>query len=173
MSAARTDDVVKLVLRLPKGLHRWLVQTAKRNNVSLNTEIINGLRGYETTLAKELRDRIGAAASASGRPLLQEIEYRLEQSLQREEADQLERALLERPAMAEDVRTLAAVGGAAGRYASLAAIQTEQGEAAAITALERYRQYVRHYERSTAEVEEKIWRGATEDLLGNEPEQKS
>jgi predicted HicB family RNase H-like nuclease len=42
MSPAAT---VKLNLRLPKGLHRRLAQQAKRNNVSLNTEIINLLDG--------------------------------------------------------------------------------------------------------------------------------
>jgi hypothetical protein len=37
--------MAKFLLRLPKGLHRRLVQQAKRNNVSLNTEIINLLEG--------------------------------------------------------------------------------------------------------------------------------
>lgn len=39
------DDMAKFLLRLPKGLHKRLVQQAKRNNVSLNTEIINLLEG--------------------------------------------------------------------------------------------------------------------------------
>ena len=39
------DDVTKFLLRLPKGLHKRLSQQAKRNNVSLNTEIINLLEG--------------------------------------------------------------------------------------------------------------------------------
>jgi hypothetical protein len=39
------DDVTKFLLRLPKGLHKRLAQQAKRNNVSLNTEIINLLEG--------------------------------------------------------------------------------------------------------------------------------
>jgi HicB family len=39
------DDMAKFLLRLPKGLHRRLAQQAKRNNVSLNTEILNLLEG--------------------------------------------------------------------------------------------------------------------------------
>jgi hypothetical protein len=46
MPAPKTADAVKLVLRLPKGLHRQLVQRAKQNNVSLNTEILNELEAY-------------------------------------------------------------------------------------------------------------------------------
>ena len=42
-----TDEVVKLVLRLPKHLHATLKKEAKRDNVSLNTEIIQQLEGYE------------------------------------------------------------------------------------------------------------------------------
>jgi len=37
------DSTVKLNLRLPKALHRHLVQQAKRNKTSLNTEIIDTL----------------------------------------------------------------------------------------------------------------------------------
>jgi hypothetical protein len=41
--ADKTSDAIKLNLRLPKPLHRRLKQQAKRNNVSLNTEIVNQL----------------------------------------------------------------------------------------------------------------------------------
>jgi len=47
---AKDAGIVKLNLRLPKGLHRHLVQQANRNNVSLNTEIIN-------ILERDRRDR--------------------------------------------------------------------------------------------------------------------
>jgi hypothetical protein len=49
MSAKRTDDVVKLNLRLPKTLHRKLREAARANNVSLNTEIINQLEGRSSS----------------------------------------------------------------------------------------------------------------------------
>jgi hypothetical protein len=44
MSPNKTTDAVKLVLRLPKTLHRRLTHQAKRNSTSLNSEIINELR---------------------------------------------------------------------------------------------------------------------------------
>jgi predicted HicB family RNase H-like nuclease len=46
MLAPKTADAVKLVLRLSKNLHRQLVQRARRNGVSLNTEILNELEAY-------------------------------------------------------------------------------------------------------------------------------
>jgi hypothetical protein len=62
MSANKTTDAVKLVLRLPKDLHRRLTQQAKRNSVSLNTQILNELRWRDvktdamTELAKHVLD---------------------------------------------------------------------------------------------------------------------
>jgi Arc-like DNA binding domain len=41
--ADKTADAVKYLLRLPKGLHKRLLQEAKRNNTSLNTEIVQRL----------------------------------------------------------------------------------------------------------------------------------
>ena len=58
MSADKTADAIKLNLRLPKALHRKLVQQAKRNNVSLNTEIVNQLEGYEASVIKRVVERI-------------------------------------------------------------------------------------------------------------------
>jgi len=46
--ASKTADRYKLVLRLPKPLHKRLKQQARRNDVSLNTEIVNQLEGRET-----------------------------------------------------------------------------------------------------------------------------
>jgi hypothetical protein len=57
MSADKTTDAVKLNLRLPKRLHRRLVQQAKGNNVSLNTEIINQLEGAEAAAATAAANR--------------------------------------------------------------------------------------------------------------------
>jgi len=54
--ASKTADAIKLVLRLPKPLHRRLKQRANRNNVSLNTEIVNQLEGYEATTVKRMTD---------------------------------------------------------------------------------------------------------------------
>ena len=50
--ADKTADAAKFLLRLPKSLHRRLLQQAKRNNVSLNTEIVNQLEGYEVATVK-------------------------------------------------------------------------------------------------------------------------
>jgi len=41
--ASKTADAIKLVLRLPKPLHKRLTQQARRENVSLNTLIVNQL----------------------------------------------------------------------------------------------------------------------------------
>jgi HicB-like protein involved in pilus formation len=54
--APKTVDAVKLVLRLPKRLHRRLVQRAKRNNISLNTEIITELEKYSERFAVPLTE---------------------------------------------------------------------------------------------------------------------
>jgi len=54
--ASKTADAIKLVLRLPKPLHKRLRQQANRNNVSLNTEIVNQLEGYEATTVKRMTD---------------------------------------------------------------------------------------------------------------------
>jgi Arc-like DNA binding dprotein len=40
MVARKTSEIVSTRLRLPTGLHRMLVTTAKRNNRSLNSEIL-------------------------------------------------------------------------------------------------------------------------------------
>jgi hypothetical protein len=58
--ASKTADAIKLVLRLPKPLHKRLKQQARRNNVSLNTEIVNQLSppkgsGITPYLLKEIR----------------------------------------------------------------------------------------------------------------------
>jgi predicted HicB family RNase H-like nuclease len=44
--------MVQLHLRLPQKLHRRLMQQAKRNNASLQTEIVNQLEGYEVATVK-------------------------------------------------------------------------------------------------------------------------
>jgi hypothetical protein len=54
VSADRTADAIKLNLRLPKPLHKRLKQQARRNNVSLNTEIVNQLEGYEAATIKRV-----------------------------------------------------------------------------------------------------------------------
>jgi hypothetical protein len=52
---------------------------------------------------RELRDRIEAAAHASGRSLVQEVEYRLEQSFQREDIAEAARAVLDERAIARAI----------------------------------------------------------------------
>ena len=60
--ANKTADAIKLNLRLPKPLHKRLKQQARRNNVSLNTEIVNQLSN-----PKDLR--IGAPYLLKENPL--------------------------------------------------------------------------------------------------------
>jgi hypothetical protein len=54
----KTSDAIKLNLRLPKPLHKRLKQQARRNNVSLNTQIVNQLEGSETATAKRMAEAI-------------------------------------------------------------------------------------------------------------------
>jgi HicB family len=56
--ANKTADAAKLVVRLPKSLHRRLKQQAKRNNVSLNTEIVNQLEGAEGALLERVVEMV-------------------------------------------------------------------------------------------------------------------
>ena len=51
-------DTTSLHLRLPKRLYKRLQQQAKRNNVSLNTEIINQLEGHEAATVERAREII-------------------------------------------------------------------------------------------------------------------
>jgi hypothetical protein len=46
----KTTDAAKLLLRLPKPLHKRLQQQARRNNTSVNTEILNQLSGYRNAV---------------------------------------------------------------------------------------------------------------------------
>src|SRR5262245_25233348 len=55
----RTAGAHQFLLRLPKPLHRRLLAQAKRNNVSLNTEIVNQLEGRETATATQMAETIG------------------------------------------------------------------------------------------------------------------
>ena len=50
-----------LHLRLPNSLYKRLQRQARRNNVSLNTEIVNQLEGHEEETAKRLRPWIDQA----------------------------------------------------------------------------------------------------------------
>lgn len=59
--ASKTAGAAKLLLRLPKPLYRRLKQRAKRNNVSVNTEIVNQLEGFEARLEGEAAERTKAA----------------------------------------------------------------------------------------------------------------
>src|SRR5262249_50100687 len=50
----KMSDIVKFNVRLPKGLHRRLQRDAAKNNVSLNTEIVNRLEGSRAALVRDL-----------------------------------------------------------------------------------------------------------------------
>jgi len=52
--ADKTADAIKLNLRLPKALHKRLTRQARRNNVSLNTEIVNQLEGSAAAEIKKV-----------------------------------------------------------------------------------------------------------------------
>jgi hypothetical protein len=54
--ADKTVDAHQFLLRLPKPLHRRLVAQAKRNNVSLNTEIVNQLEGHEAEQVQRITE---------------------------------------------------------------------------------------------------------------------
>src|SRR5262249_57982706 len=58
MAENRTTDAVKLNLRLPKSLHRQLVQQSARRNVSLNTEIVEQLQGSQARSHKDLQKKL-------------------------------------------------------------------------------------------------------------------
>jgi hypothetical protein len=48
------SEIVKFNLRLPKSLHRRLQRDAAKNNVSLNTEMVNQLEGSKAALVRDL-----------------------------------------------------------------------------------------------------------------------
>ena len=64
MATDKTADAIKLNLRLPKALHKQLKQQARRNNVSLNTEIVNQLQGYEVATVERTTEIVAAAVRA-------------------------------------------------------------------------------------------------------------
>jgi hypothetical protein len=72
------QPMVQLHLRLPQKLHRRLMQQAKRNNASLQTEIVNQLEGYDAGTVKRtteivqplLDEAVKAAASEATRGTL-------------------------------------------------------------------------------------------------------
>jgi HicB-like protein involved in pilus formation len=70
--ADKTADAVKFLLRLPRGLHRRLLQQAKRNNVSLNTEIVNQLESHESTAVNRLKEWLKPAIENT----IKEVFYR-------------------------------------------------------------------------------------------------
>jgi hypothetical protein len=71
---AKDTGIVKLNLRLPKALHRHLVQQAKRNNASLNTEIINILERDRAVPPLKIRDVIQETAAATAGAVVHKFE---------------------------------------------------------------------------------------------------
>jgi hypothetical protein len=61
-------DTTSLHLRLPNSLYRRLQRQAKRNNASLNTEIVNQLAGAEAATVRRILE--------IAQPLLQEMRWR-------------------------------------------------------------------------------------------------
>jgi hypothetical protein len=58
-------ETTSLHLRLPKGLYKRLQRTAKHNNVSLNTEIVNQLEGHEAATATRMAEALKPALDDS------------------------------------------------------------------------------------------------------------
>ena len=74
--ANKTADAIKLNLRLPKPLHKRLKQQARRNNVSLNTEIVNQLQGHETATAARMAESLKPALDAAIKEAIEMAVYR-------------------------------------------------------------------------------------------------
>src|SRR5262249_43509609 len=62
--ANKTADAIKLVLRLPKPVHKRLKHEAAQNDVSLNTEIVHRLKESLPT-AQHYRDMKALAARSA------------------------------------------------------------------------------------------------------------
>jgi HicB family len=52
----KTADAVGFMLRLPRSLHKRLQKQAEQNNVSLNTQLVNMLEGYEAATIKRVTE---------------------------------------------------------------------------------------------------------------------
>ena len=74
--ADKTADAFKFVLRLPKPLHKRLKQQARRNNASLNTEIVNQLEGSEAATAKRMAEALRPALDEAIKEVLAETAFR-------------------------------------------------------------------------------------------------
>ena len=96
--ADKTANAAKVLLRLPKSLHRQLVQQAKRNNVSLNTEIVNQLSGHEASLYKVWLE--------SAQPLLNEAAGLAAKTATDIASAEIISRLLENPALLEQIADL-------------------------------------------------------------------
>jgi len=57
-------ETTSLHLRLPKKLYKRLQQQARRNNVSLNTEIVNQLEGRELATVVPLTETVKRALAS-------------------------------------------------------------------------------------------------------------
>jgi hypothetical protein len=87
VSADKTVDVVKLNLRLPKSLHQRLQRKARLRKVSLNTEIINELEGYDAAMIERFSNtseleqatgRLHALVTGRLQPLVRRMEKLIE-----------------------------------------------------------------------------------------------
>src|SRR5262249_27347695 len=128
--ASKTADAIKLVLRLPKPLHKRLKQQARRNNVSLNTEIVNQLSppkgsGIPFYVLKEIP------------PALRDLRGKME-TLLRERglpepvpcviATDLEAAKTRIAALEDEVAHLRGQAESEGRVQDMRAVEREKGE---------------------------------------------
>src|SRR5262249_20849431 len=90
--ASKTADAIKLVLRLPKPLHKRLTQQARRENVSLNTLIVNQLSNprdlrIAPILQKEIETLVGDSIQAARAEIVAEIETLVSNSIHAAQAE--------------------------------------------------------------------------------------
>jgi hypothetical protein len=84
--ADKRAKAIKLNVRMPPALHKRLKQQAKRNNVSLNTEIVNQLSCRETlatALGEDFWERLGKEVRKS----FQEVDAQLDAETERLERE--------------------------------------------------------------------------------------
>jgi hypothetical protein len=101
-------DTTSLHLRLPKALYKKLQREARRNNVSLNTEIVNQLEGHEAATAERLselmRPWIDEAVRAAAADKRGFVEWQILNALRPKTEAGLEQRLLELKAVLDGPR---------------------------------------------------------------------
>ena len=82
--ADKTADAHQFLLRLPKPLRNRLLAQAKRNNVSLNTEIVNQLEGYDKRTTEIVHEAVRASATITAEVVQSALPKALEEAMERQ-----------------------------------------------------------------------------------------